>query len=225
MNLTIENYNGQLVADSREVAAMLGRPHWVLVRSVRTYCRYLNDNKIGVVEFFIPATYKDEKGEERPCYKLTEKGCDFVANKTTGEKGAVFTAQYVSAFHAMRDYLLELQSPVWQDTRSIGKQVRKEETAAIKSLVNYATAHGSQNAQRYYAILSTLADRTAGITDRDSATVVQLTMLLTVERMIAQEIERGIGAALPYKAIYRACKVRLSAVQNALSPCEGPVAV
>lgn len=225
MNLTIENYNGQLVADSREVAAMLGRPHWVLVRSVRTYCRYLNDNKIGVVEFFIPATYKDEKGEERPCYKLTEKGCDFVANKTTGEKGAVFTAQYVSAFHAMRNYLLELQSPVWQDTRSIGKQVRKEETAAIKSLVNYATAHGSQNAQRYYTILSTLADRTAGITDRDSATVVQLNMLLTVERMIAQEIERGIGAALPYKAIYRACKVRLSAVQNALSPCEGPVAV
>lgn len=225
MNLTIENYHDQLVADSREVAAMLGRPHWALVRSVRTYCRYLNDNKIGVVEFFIPATYKDEKGEERPCYKLTEKGCDFVANKTTGEKGAVFTAQYVSAFHAMRDYLLELQSPVWQDTRSIGKQVRKEETAAIKSLVDYATAQGSQNAQRYYTSLSTLADRTAGITDRDSATVVQLTMLLTVERMIAREIERGIGAALPYKEIYRACKVRLSAVQNALSPCEGPVAV
>lgn len=225
MNLIIENYHGQLVADSREVAAMLGRPHWALVRSVRTYCRYLNDNRIGVVEFFIPATYKDEKGEERPCYKLTEKGCDFVANKATGEKGAVFTAQYVSAFHAMRDYLLELQSPVWQDTRSIGKQVRKEEITAIKSLLDYATAQGSQNAQRYYTSLSTLADRTAGITDRDSATVVQLTMLLTVERMIAREIERGIGAALPYKEIYQSCKVRLSAVQSALSPCEGPVAV
>ena len=216
MNLTIENYHGQLVADSREVAVMLERPHWALIRSIRTYCRYLNDNKIGVVEFFIPATYKDEKGEERPCYKLTEKGCDFVANKTTGEKGAVFTAQYVSAFHAMRNYLLELQSPVWQDTRSIGKQVRKEETAAIKSLVDYATAQGSQNARRYYTSLSALADRTASITARDSATVIQLAMLLTVERMIAQEISRGIEAALPYKEIYQACKARLSAVHTAL---------
>lgn len=73
MKLTIENYNGQLVADSREVAAMLGRQHGHLARSIRTYCRYLNQSKIGVVDFFIPATYKDEKGENRPCYKLTER--------------------------------------------------------------------------------------------------------------------------------------------------------
>ena len=116
MNLTIENHHGQLVADSREVAAMLGRHHGHLMRSIRTYCRYLNQSKIGFSDFFIESTYQDETGRTLPCYKLTEKGCDFVANKTTGEKGAVFTAQYVSAFHAMRDYLLELQSPVWQDT-------------------------------------------------------------------------------------------------------------
>lgn len=224
MKLTIENYNGQLVADSREVAAVLGKHHGHLVRSIRTYCQYLSQSKIGSAEFFIESSYQDEQGKSRLCYKLTEKGCDFVANKTTGEKGAVFTAQYVNAFHAMRDYLLELKSPVWQDTRSIGKQVRKEETAAIKPLVDYATAQGSKNAQRYYTSLSTLADRTAGISDRDRATVIQLTTLLMVERMIAQEIDLGIQKKMPYKDIYQACKTRLSTFHSALpekggTPC------
>lgn len=128
----------------------------------------------------------------------------------------MFTAQYVSAFHAMRDYLLELRSPVWQDTRSIGKQVRKEETNAIKALVDYATAQGSGNARRYYTSLSALADRTAGISSRDKATVIQLTTLLMVERMISQEIEQGIEAVLPYKEIYQNCKKRLTAFHAAL---------
>lgn len=216
MNLTIQNHNGQLVADSREVAAMLERPHWALIRSIRTYCRHLTDNKIVVSEFFLESTYQDETGRALPCYLLTEKGCDFVANKTTGEKGAVFTARYVSAFHAMRDYLLERSSPIWQDTRSLGKQVRKEETDAIKTLVGYATAQGSQSAQRYYTSLSRLADRTAGVSDRGTATVVQLTTLLIIERMIAQEIKQGVAQELPYKAIYRACKGRLASFHAAL---------
>ncbi len=216
-DLTIHDHHGQLVADSRDVAAMIGRKHGRLVRSIRTYIEYFNRSKIGSVDFFIPSTYKDEKGEERPCYLLTEKGCDFVANKTTGEKGAVFTAQYVNAFHAMRDYLLELKSPIWQDTRTLGKEVRKEETDSIKALVDYATAQGSKHANHYYRSLSSLADRTAGITERDKATVIQLTTLLMVERVIAQEISAGIAAELPYKEIYQRCKQRLGAVQTSLA--------
>lgn len=216
MNLTIQNHQGQLVADSREVAAMLDRPHWALIRSIRTYAQYLSDNKIVVADFFIESTYLDEQGKPRLNYLLTEKGCDFVANKTTGEKGAVFTARYVSAFHAMRNHLLELSSPIWQDTRTLGKQVRKEETEAIKLLVDYATAQGSKSARRYYTSLSMLADRTAGVTDRGEATVVQLTTLLIVERMIAQEIAQGIARNLPYKEIYQACRARLVAFHRSL---------
>ena len=215
--LTILNRRGQLVADSRDVAAMIERPHWTLVRAIRTFQRYLADNKIVVSDFFIESTYQDETGRTLPCYLLTEKGCDFVANKTTGEKGAVFTAQYVNAFHAMRDLLLAQQSPLWQDARTLGKQVRREETDAIKALVDYATAQGSKHASHYYRSLSMLADRTAGITERDNATVIQLTMLLTVERMIAKEIRAGVAAELPYRDIYQRCKERLGAVHSSLT--------
>ena len=110
----------------------------------------------------------------------------------------------------MRSLLLERASPIWQDTRSLGKEIRRQETEAIQRLVDYATAQGSQNAERYYTNRSRLADSTAGVVERDSAQVVQLTTLLLVEKMIAQEITAGIEAGTPYKAIYQAVKDRLA---------------
>lgn len=39
------------------------------------------------------------------CYLVTKLGCDFLANKFTGEKGVIFTAKYVKCFHEMEDTL------------------------------------------------------------------------------------------------------------------------
>lgn len=130
----------------------------------------------------------------------------------TGDRGVIFTAQYVKAFHAMRALLLERASPIWQDTRSLGKAIRRQEADTIKRLVDYATAQGSRNAARYYTTLSKLADRTVGIAERDKAQVVQLTALLLVEKVIAREITAGIEAERPYKEIYSAVKDRLASV-------------
>ena len=92
------------VVDSREVAHLVDRPHNDLMKSIRSYAEYIsNAGDFSLVDFFIPSTYKDGKGESRPCYLLTKKGCDIVANKMTGEKGVLFTAAYVTAFEAMRE--------------------------------------------------------------------------------------------------------------------------
>lgn len=62
------------------------------------------DNNIVVVDYFIKSSYVDGKGESRPCYEVTKLGCDFLANKFTGEKGVLFTARYVKRFRDMEDY-------------------------------------------------------------------------------------------------------------------------
>lgn len=62
--------------------------------------------------------------------------------------------------------------------------------------------------------LSRLADKTAGIVERGKAQVVQLTTLLLVEKIIAQEITTGIDAGRPYKEIYSAVKDRLAAFSS-----------
>lgn len=228
VQLPVFEYKGQPVADSRDVAIFAGKDHAHLLRDIRRYAKAMekfNESNVGFVGttegptntklnpagYFIEAVYIDEKGETRPCFYCTEMGCEMVANKMTGDKGIIFTAQYVKAFHAMRSLLLERTSPVWQDARSLGKEIRRQETEAIKRLVDYAAAQGSRNAGMYYVNLSRLADATVGIVERDKAQVVQLTALLLVEQTIAQEISAGIEAGDPYWAIYRAIKNKLAA--------------
>lgn len=172
-------------------------------------CKHLTESKIGLSDFFIPATYTDSTGRELPCYYLTQMGCEMVANKQTGAAGTLFTAQYVQAFHAMKEFITERNSPIWQNTRALTKAVRKQETDAIHELVEYATWQGSTHAARYYTSISQLANKTAGIVDRNHAHVEQLTLLMLVERVIADEIRAGIAAKKPYKEIYTAIRHRL----------------
>jgi len=89
--------------DSREVAEMVGKDHSKLLRDIRTYIGNLNQSNIGFVDFFKESTYTDGKGEVRPCFDVTKKGCEFIAHKLTGIKGTEFTARYINRFHDMED--------------------------------------------------------------------------------------------------------------------------
>lgn len=219
--LPVFEYRGQIVTDSRDVAAVLGKRHKDVMRQIRTMETHLNGRNFAPVDFFIPATYTDPKGESRPCYYLTQMGCEMIANKQTGAAGTLFTAQYVKVFHAMKEFIMERNSPIWQDTRELTKAVRKQETDAIREYVEYATAQGSTHAVRYYTSISRLANKTAGITDRDLAHVEQLSGLMLVERIIAEEIRAGIAAGKPYKQIYTDLQARLSSINALISPAEG----
>ena len=111
--LTVFNHDGRLVIDSREVAAMVGKRHDHLMRDIGTYIIYLNkstDPKFGASDFFITSTYQDPTGRTLPCYLITRKGCDMIANKMSGEKGVLFTAAYVTKFEEMERQLMQPQS-------------------------------------------------------------------------------------------------------------------
>jgi Rha family phage regulatory protein len=105
MDLKIIEKNGQLLVDSREVAQMVGKEHKHLLRDIKNYIEILTKSNFGLSEFFIESTYKDDTGRTLPCYFLTKKGCDMVANKMTGEKGVLFTATYVTKFEEMEQSL------------------------------------------------------------------------------------------------------------------------
>lgn len=104
-NLTVFEQNGQLLTDSREVAMMVQMNHSDLIRKIKGYMKHLNESNFALVDFFIESTYTDSKGEVRPCYLCTKKGCDMIANKMTGKKGVIFTATYIEAFEKMKDFI------------------------------------------------------------------------------------------------------------------------
>jgi Uncharacterized phage-encoded protein len=99
-----------------EIAEMLGTKHYKVLEKLegtkdgktKGIIDILNAHDFVVVEYFIKSSYVDAKGEERPCYLVTKLGCDFLANKFTGEKGVLFTAKYVKRFDEMEQ---ELKNP------------------------------------------------------------------------------------------------------------------
>lgn len=102
--MNVKNFHGRNAIDSREVAEMVEKQHKHLLRDIAGYIKIMeesNEPKFGPVDFFIPSTYQDSKGETRPCYLITKKGCDMIANKLTGKKGVLFTAAYTTTFDNM----------------------------------------------------------------------------------------------------------------------------
>ena len=123
-NLKVVSINGQLVTDSREVAEMIGKRHDHLLRDIDGYVAVLvGAPNLGSQNFFISSTFEN-RGKVYPCYQLTKKGCDMVANKLTGEKGVLFTAAYATRFEDMERQLAQpnntkllLQSALEQEER------------------------------------------------------------------------------------------------------------
>lgn len=101
MNNQLINASATETIDSREVAEMVDMEHKNLLSKIRKYIEILDGSKLSSHQFFVPSTYVNNQNKEQPCYLLTKKGCEMVANKLTGEKGVIFTAKYVNRFEEM----------------------------------------------------------------------------------------------------------------------------
>lgn len=146
-NLQLTNYDGKFYADSREVAEKIERPHKELLRSIRTYCEILNESKIALVDFFVSTEYKDSKGETRPCYLITKKGCDMIANKLTGKKGVLFTAAYVSAFEQMKKQIEEHRVVQFYSTKATSAGEVASLIKVLRSVMKDQKSHPTKIAE------------------------------------------------------------------------------
>ena len=113
--LKIINNNGVEVTDSRDVAKMIGKTHSNLMRDIRSYIDNMKEdpnsimNSANFQDFFIESTYKDANNQNRKCYLITKKGCEFIGNKLNSKKGVEFTAQYVNAFNEMEEAIKKVK--------------------------------------------------------------------------------------------------------------------
>lgn len=116
---------------SLEVAEMVEKNHNELLKDIRRYITNFNEGKISHVDFFLESTYLDKKGEERPCYLITKKGCEFIANKLTGKKGTIFTATYINRFNEMEQVIKENIAPI-QNLEELKIKAQLERAEAMK---------------------------------------------------------------------------------------------
>lgn len=127
-----------LTIDSREVAEMVEKNHADLLRDIRNYIEYLENAKLRFQDFFIESTYKTEGNNKTyKCYQVTKKGCEFIAHKLTGQKGAIFTATYINKFHQMESALILRDSYLIDDPIERAKAwIIEQEERKVLQLTN-----------------------------------------------------------------------------------------
>ncbi|MEF2597337.1 MAG: Rha family transcriptional regulator [Lachnospiraceae bacterium] len=204
--------NEEAVCDSLQVAEKFRKRHADVIRSVENLIK--NDSTQNCVRCFKKSNYKDAKGEQRPMYIMNRDGFTFLVMGFTGKEAMEWKWQYIKAFNQMENIIHEKSTQTWIETRAAGKLTRKAETDTIHKLVEYAKEQGSSHAEMLYMTYSKLANKMAGISKRDEATVIQLNNLSLMEHILLHEIDLGIMQGTHYKDIYRNCKKRLEMLKD-----------
>ena len=207
MNDLVSIKNDEAVCTSLQIAEKFGKRHDHVVRDIENLLEGIP--KSGET-YFQKSSYKNEQnGQEYPMYYMNRDGFSLLVMGFKGKKALEWKLQYIKAFNQMEHILNEKSTDMWIETRKQGKITRKSETDVIKQLIEYAKKQGSEHSDKLYITYSRLANKMAGITNRDEATVSQLNNLSLIENIILNCIQNGISLQKHYKQIYQDCKRRL----------------
>lgn len=105
--------------DSRLVAKWAGKTHKNLVRDIKGLEKSQQQLSLGLKSdplnkaqsinvfnpkyYFIESHYTHPINKRKlPCYLVTQRGCEMIANKMTGVKGIAFTALYIDEYHRLK---------------------------------------------------------------------------------------------------------------------------
>lgn len=204
MNELVQIMNSKAVCTSLQVAEKFGKQHKDVLRSIEKIIR--DSSAQNCAQSFKETFYKDTSGKENKMYYINRDGFSILAMGFTGKKALDWKWKYIEAFNEMEKRLQEANSQQWLEQRKQGKLTRKAETDTIKQFVEYAEEQGSTHANMLYMVYSKLANKMAGISDRDVATLQQLNELSFIENIILNQIHVGMEQKLHYKVIYSDCK-------------------
>jgi anti-repressor protein len=99
---------GQIYANSRDVAAYFGKRHGHVLRDIDNLLKTLPDPNLGS-GWFVVVEYEDGNGQMRRSFDMTRDGFTMIGFGFTGAKAVAFKARYIERFNAME---AELRKPV-----------------------------------------------------------------------------------------------------------------
>lgn len=197
--------------DSRLLATELGHKHKEVLSSIEKYKEQLES--LGQLPF---ETVVGDRGGSAVRYALlNEDQCYFLLTLLRNNDRIVKAKlNLVKAFKDARKQLAQRDI-----SRIDGKAIRRGETDAIQSLVEYARLGGSTSPEMYYTNITKMTNAALGIEagQRDSLDGRQLHILSIAERLVDLAIRDGVKANLPYQDIYRLCKDRVSDIVGELA--------
>ena len=121
---------------SREVAEMMETKHKSLLRKIDDITKILVEHKIVPYKYWVENEYKASNGKSNREYLISKEGCEFLAHKSTGEKGILFTHRYMERFKEMEQQIEQQMVSVEQIAQMINEAVK----TAVAPLIEKLTA-------------------------------------------------------------------------------------
>jgi phage regulator Rha-like protein len=119
---------------SREVAEMMDVRHGDLLEKIDKINKDFGSGKIRCQKYWIESTFEN-RGKQYREYQVTKLGCEFLAHKTTGKKGNLFTVRYMDKFEEMKQELQQVDSYMIADPIERAKAwIREEEERKMLAL-------------------------------------------------------------------------------------------
>ncbi|BDE80490.1 DNA-binding protein [Clostridioides difficile] len=125
---------------SREVAEMMEvKRHSDLLEKIDKINEvFLKNGKIRCSDYWIESTYRqDGNGKENREYLITKIGCEFIAHKSTGEKGIIFTHKYMQRFEELEKTLQINQLSACDIEKIITNKVTEQINRLSNTYSNY----------------------------------------------------------------------------------------
>lgn len=159
-------------------------------------------------QFVTPYPNKDRDAH---LYMYHERGIYEICRHSKQNTADAFYDWVYDTIKSIRDngyYITSEKDERWLGIRQETKEVRKAETDQIKLFVEYARGQRSQNADRYYVLLTNLINRRLGIESggRDKADQRTLLHLKSLETVVELHLATLMAEELPYKEVYQGVK-------------------
>ena len=106
--------------------------HGDLLRKIDGINNDFTKSKIAFSKYWTESRYKDSTGKSNREYQITKRGCEFLAHKTTGTKGNLFTDRYMDAFEKMKEVIEKPTSAM--DILELQFEALKEVKADVDSV-------------------------------------------------------------------------------------------
>ena len=115
--IILQEVNGEVTANSREVAEKFDKQHSEVLKKIQGYDRKNKDGEmehidgildqfdssVNTLQYIIPSKYKDLSGKENIEYLLTRDGFVLLAMGFTGKKALEWKLKYIDAFNKMEE--------------------------------------------------------------------------------------------------------------------------
>jgi phage regulator Rha-like protein len=226
IDLIIHGNKDQPCVDSRKVAEEFGREH---KNVLQTLDELLADNTISRLECK-PSKYR-KRGKEYRCFELNEAGflkaMPFIGGRRSREGQKRLVDEFLRIRKLLERQAKERETLAYQVARISGKDSRGILTDAIQQFIDYAHSQGSQNADKYFIIITNAAQKAVVHIEPNATQIrklmsaIQLKTLELAELMAAQALTEGMDKQQPYKEIYQTVKVALQSFVAGRQPLLG----